>query len=97
MTQGWQALEEIETNEVQPTKLSDDEVMIAKVFRGESGQKALEALRRMTIDKPSFQSMYADGVNTAIGMSLREGENNLYRKILLTLKKVDSHGNRKSK
>lgn len=95
MSEGWKALQDIEDNQIQPMGLSDDEVMIAKVFKGESGRKALEALRHITIDKPSFQSMYADGVNTAIGMALREGENNLYRKILLTIKKVDSHGSRK--
>lgn len=97
MTEGWSGLEEIENREVQANSISDDEAMIAKIFKGEQGVKALEALRRMTIDKPSFQSMYPDGVNTAIGMAMREGENNLYRKILLTIKKVDSHGNRKSK
>jgi len=95
MTEGWKSLDEIETNQIQPTKLSDDEIVIAKTFKGGAGVKALEALRRMTIDKPSFQSMYADGVNTAIGMALREGENNLYRKILLIIKKVDTYGSRK--
>jgi len=95
MPEGWKALQDIEDNQIQPAKLSDDEIMIAKIFKGEPGTKALEALRRMTIDKPSFQSMYADGINTAIGMAMREGENNLYRKILLTIKKVDSHGSRK--
>lgn len=96
MTDGWDALTEAEmSKEIQPTVLSDDEVMIAKVFKGESGAKALEALRRITIDKANFQTMYADGVNTAIGMAVREGENNLYRKILSIIKKVDSHGSRK--
>lgn len=97
MSDGWKGLEEIENKKVDSPKLSDDEIMIAQVFKGEKGVKALEALRRMTIEKPSFQSMYTDGVNTAIGMAMREGENNLYRKILLTIKKVDSHGTRKSK
>jgi hypothetical protein len=97
MTDGWKGLEDIENQKIESLGLSDDEVMIAQAFKGEKGAKALEALRRITIEKPSFQSMYTDGVNTAIGMALREGENNLYRKILLIIKKVDSHGSRKSK
>lgn len=97
MTDGWKGLEDIESGKVNSPGLTDDEIMVAQAFKGERGAKALEALRRMTIEKPSFQSMYADGVNTAIGMAMREGENNLYRKILLIIKKVDSHGNRKSK
>ena len=97
MSEGWKGLDDVENKEVQPLELSDDEVVIAKVFKGEHGARALEALRRMTIDRPSFQTMFPDGVNTAIAMSMREGENNLYRKILLTIKKVDSHGNRKLK
>lgn len=97
MTTGWSSIDDIETNkEFQPRPPSDDEIVIAKVFKGEIGEKALDALRRLTIEKPSLQNMFPDGVNTAIAMALREGENNLYRKILSIIKKVDSHGHRKS-
>lgn len=97
MREGWDSLDTAENVNVNSSSLSDDEIIIAQVFKGEKGKKALEALSRLTIEKPSFQAMYSDGINTTIGMAMREGENNLYRKILLILKKVDSHGNRKSK
>lgn len=95
MSNGWKGLNDIETSKPKSSGLSDDEIQIAQAFKGEKGAKALDALRRITIEKPSFQSMYSDGVNTAIGMAMREGENNLYRKILLIIKKVDSHGSSK--
>lgn len=84
---GWNGLNEIENQKVQAQPLTDDEIVIAKIFKGEHGPRALEALARITVEKPSFQAMYSDGTNTAIAMAMREGENNLYRKILLTIKK----------
>ena len=94
MGDGWKSINDLELNKPKSPGLSDDEIIIAQAFKGEKGAKALKALCRMTVEKPSFQTMYADGVNTAIGMAMREGENNLYRKILLIIKKVDSHGSK---
>lgn len=92
----WDELNAIGNQKAQTQPLTDDEIVIAKIFKGEHGPRALEALARITVEKPSFQAMYSDGVNTSIAMALREGENNLYRKILLTIKKVDNAGNRES-
>lgn len=92
----WEELNNIGNQKAQAVELTDDEIVIAKIFKGEHGPRALEALARITVEKPSFQAMYSDGTNTAIAMAVREGENNLYRKILLTIKKVDNAGIRES-
>ena len=90
----WDELNNIGNVKAQAVALTDDEIVIAKIFKGEHGPRALEALARITVEKPSFQAIHSDGVNTAIAMAVREGENNLYRKILLTIKKVDNAGTR---
>jgi len=92
----WEELGKIGNVKPQTVALTDDEIVIAQIFKGEHGSKALAALARITVEKPSFQTMHSDGVNTAIAMAVREGENNLYRKILLTIKKVDNDGTRQS-
>jgi hypothetical protein len=94
MTNGWGGLDDVNNRAVQAVTLSDDDIVIAKIFKGEQGDKALKALARITVEKPSFQSMYPDGINTAIGMAMREGENNLYRRILSIIKKVDNVGSK---
>ncbi len=94
---GWTDIEEAGKQKVEAVKPTDDEVVIAKIFKGEHGPRALEALKRMTVEKPSLQAMYPDGMNTAIAMAVRNGENNLYFKILSIIKKVDNAGTRKSR
>lgn len=94
---GWNDIEEAGKQKVEAVKPTDDEVVIAKIFKGEHGPRALEALKRMTVEKPSLQAMYPDGMNTAIAMAVRNGENNLYFKILSIIKKVDNAGTRKSR
>lgn len=95
MKEGWGGLNEDLNSKTQLLAPSDDEFIIAKLFSTEEGIRGLAALQHMTIDKPSFQSMHSDGINTSIAMAIREGENNLYRKILLTLKKVNNYGKRR--
>lgn len=93
----WNELNQIGKQNVQAIQPTDDEVVIAKIFKGEHGPRALEALKRMTVEKPSLEAMYPDGMNTAIAMAVRNGENNLYFKILSIIKKVDNAGTRKSR
>lgn len=90
---GWEQLNNIGSTTI-TTGPTDDEIVIAKIFKGEQGAKALDALKRLTVDNPSLQTMFPDGINTAIAMAKREGENNLYRKILSIIKKVDNAGTR---
>lgn len=94
MTEGWRSLHNKNQQKV-TSHLSDDEVILASVFNTENGKKALKVLEKLTTEKPSLQVMHNDGINTAIAMAMREGENNLYRKILLIIKKVNNHGSRK--
>ena len=89
MENGWDGLNNPNTKVKVPV-LTQDEICIAKVFKGEFGPTALSALARLTVEKPTLQAIQSDGVNTTIAMSLREGENNLYRKILSIIKKVDN-------
>ena len=86
---GWDGLQNINTKSKAPA-LTQDEICIAKIFKGEFGSTALAALARLTVEKPTLQGIQSDGINTTIAMSLREGENNLYRKILSIIKKVDN-------
>jgi len=85
---GWEGIQQQAS--VKPIALTQDEICIAKIFKGEFGPTALSALARLTVDKPTLQAIQSDGINTTIAMSLREGENNLYRKILSIIKKVDN-------
>ena len=93
----WLDLENAGKQKLEAAAPTDDEIMIAKIFKGEHGPKALDALRRMTIEKPSLQAMFPDGMNTAIAMAVRNGENNLYFKILSIIKKVDNAGTKRSR
>ena len=43
------------------------------------GQHLMHALRRRTIERPTFPATSNDGQSMALLMALREGENNLYR------------------
>lgn len=86
---GWDGLQNLNTKSKTPA-LTQDEICIAKIFKGEFGPTALAALARLTVEKPILQAIQSDGINTTIAMSLREGENNLYRKILSIIKKVDN-------
>jgi hypothetical protein len=90
MTNGWRSLHN-KTEHKKTTYLNDDDIIIATVFNSENGKKALEVLKKLTLDKPSLQVMHNDGINTTIAMAMREGENNLFRKILLIIKKVNDH------
>lgn len=90
MKEGWGGLG-LEEPKTKTLEITDDERAIAKVFSGDEGQKALAALAKLTVEKPSLETVHPDGINTSILMGLREGENSLYRKILLIKKKVDNY------
>lgn len=92
---GWKDIEDAGKQRTNAVVLTDDEVVIAKIFKGDLGPKALDALKRMTVEKPSLEAMYPDGMNTAIAMAVRNGENNLYFKILSIIKKVDNAGTKR--
>ena len=49
------------------------------VFATEDGQKLMEALRKRTIERPTFPAPTGDGQSIALMMALREGENNICR------------------
>ena len=85
--EGWGGLEKPELARSEPTV---DDQLIAKVFSSEEGNKVLQALAKITLGKPVLQTIAAEGVNTAIFMALREGENNLYRKILAIKNRVNN-------
>lgn len=50
-----------------------------KVLGSEEGQELMQALRKRTIERPTFPASPADGQSLAMMMSLREGENNICR------------------
>lgn len=51
------------------------------LFHTPLGQEVLEHLRKQTVDRSTMPNVAADGNAMAMLMSLREGENNLYRQI----------------
>lgn len=59
---------------------------IYALFNSELGKRCLQHLEAMTIQKPNLPAGGVDGVSMAMGMSLREGENQLYRKIKMLIR-----------
>ncbi len=66
--------------------LSPLEVDIARCFSTPEGIKCLEAIKKLTIESAN-NNIHQDGMNTAIAMALKEGENNLCRKIIAIINK----------
>lgn len=92
MNAGWGEIDnnkQVKTVKIKPT---DQEFLLTELFVSKKGKLVLEYLAKLTIEKPSFQTMFTDGTNTAIGMAIREGENNLYRKIKSIIDKVEKYG-----
>lgn len=81
----WSDLQSVK--EIKHKEPSTDEFLIAKVFESEEGKKALEALKKLAIEKPALV-LQNDGVNTAIEMAMREGETNFFKKIVYVINKV---------
>jgi len=51
------------------------------VFSGEDGEKALAVIESFTVNRSTMTRGGNDGLAIAMGMSFREGENNLFRYI----------------
>ena len=54
-------------------------VAARKVLGSAEGQDLMQALRKRTIERPSFPAPSGDGHAMALMMALREGENNICR------------------
>lgn len=77
---------DIKTREdVTPSK---EDLIIFNAFSTEDGQRALEVLKKVTLEKPVFQSIGSDSGNTLLLAGVREGENNLIRKIEDAIRRV---------
>ena len=84
--------EELNTKGNKPKKLepSEDDVIIFNAFTSKDGIKALDVLRKRTLNKPVLGSIGQDSGNTLLLMGMREGENNLVRWIEQTLKRISN-------
>lgn len=83
----WDELEQM----AQPVGMREDEQRLLADFRitfgTEEGQRVLAYLRADTIEKPNIVNYAHDGQAMANLSFVREGENNLYRKIEAMIKK----------
>lgn len=62
-----------------------------KVLGSEEGQDLMAALRKRTIERPTFPASSGDGQAMALMMALREGENNICRWLESLLKHNPEH------
>lgn len=98
---GW---EEIDNMELAAQQLSEEEVkelvrikgVFMRTFGTVDGQECLEIIRSWTEGISTLPKQAADGHAMSLLMCLREGENNLYRRIKsLTKEGMLGNGNRK--
>lgn len=65
--------------------------VLSAVFNTDAGKEALHILQKWTVDRPCFPSpeTCADGVVVSQLMCIREGENNLFRRVKACVAKPD--------
>ena len=79
----WEELESIMGDESEDLALNRDKEVISALFNGDNGREALRIIQSWTVDRPMFPAPEAcgDGIIASQLMCIREGENNLFRRI----------------
>lgn len=89
----WEEIDELTSEEQAAAEEvpARDKQILSAVFNTEHGPEALRILQSWTVNRPSFPSpdSCADGVMVSQLMCIREGENNLYRRIRACVAKPD--------
>jgi hypothetical protein len=85
--EGWDFFEK----KLAPPKPDPEVLEIGKFFLTDLGQMTLRHLKRMTVEKSTVPAQANDGVQMAMLMALREGENNVIRKIESYVKKAQEN------
>lgn len=86
--EGWQGInaDPVAARQAYDQAKGEEELHLASImfvyFSTQEGQFILEALRRETEAKPTWPNAVCDGTFLALHQARREGENNLYRRIV---------------
>lgn len=71
--------------EINEQSISDDDLLVAKVFVTKDGHELIELLKSRTLDQPTF----VPGEDASYGY-FREGQNSIIREIIQKIKRVQN-------
>ncbi len=83
--EGWEFFENIESSD-QSVEQKEASLEVNRIFREcfstPNGKQVLKHLKKITVDRNVLLQYHQEGINTALNMAVREGENSLYKTII---------------
>lgn len=91
---GWEALDaKSEKNKEAVSAMQQKQYELAQTialpFMGVKGRACIEALKRITIEEPTFGQADLDKEHMVLWMAAREGQNSIVRHILACIKRAE--------